>query len=128
MTTNTSGWVKEAKYIPEGRPARQAPAVVKSGRTVQLSVYAPDELPPSVDIYTDGDRIAFDFGDGRAYKVWRPAMRSKHAHCSIPHRFFDRFPAGTTVVRLDREGDMLVLDLAQFSTAAPARKVWSLGA
>jgi len=69
------------------------------------------------DIFSDGNgRLAFSFATDGGYSVITPAKSSLCSHITIPAKFADRIPFGVTDVVLTRDGDLLVLDLAQLDS------------
>lgn len=70
----------------------------------------------SANIYSDGNgRLAFHFCEGGAYRIASCGPVSKCLRVTIPSAHTSRIPAGTTDAVLTRDGDMHVLDTAQFS-------------
>ena len=112
-------WTKVRKndglHRPKPALERKKPAVSRAAslpRSAKLILPRSYVAGSRVDIYVDGDRLAFAFGDEGAYKLWSAMAGSVCSNVSIPAGFSSRIPFGTTDVELEREGDMLVLDLA----------------
>lgn len=102
-----------------GKQKRQTPAVYRGqGQSQAAQIIFPEKLhggAVGVDVFTDGNgRIAFRLNNGGSRKVWARSANASDRVATIPAEFRDRIPFGLTDVHLDRDGDMLVLDLSQF--------------
>lgn len=114
-------WTKVKKHKSAKREKRVVPAVsrIRSGNR-QASLILPQGMATAAaaDIYSDGNgKLAFAFSDKGAYKVFRRNRTSVSDAICIPLQFADLFPFGTNDAALTPDGDMLVLDSAQFKTA-----------
>jgi len=68
------------------------------------------------DIYSDGNgSLAFSFGETGKYAVSSLSGRAATRRISIPTKYSADIPIGTTDAVLTSDGDMLVLDMSQFS-------------
>lgn len=79
-----------------------------------------------VSVYTDGNgKIAFAFGDKGDRRIYRPNKASHLRAATIPLHLASLIPFGTRDAAVYTDGDMLVLDTAQFrlsATPMPALK------
>lgn len=98
-----------------GVNGRKTPAVtrVKGGHKVAfLSLPVEYVAGPRADILSDGNgSLAFRLSDRGAFSVYRPNACSTISRVAIPASWAPRIPFGTTDVHLERDGDLLVLDL-----------------
>lgn len=66
-------------------------------------------------VYTNGgDKIAFSIGERGDFKIGNANKRGTLKTVVIPRALADRIPYGTRDCTTTRDGDMIVLDLAQF--------------
>lgn len=66
------------------------------------------------NMYVDGSRISFEFCADGQRKIAASARTSKYRKMHIPSRLFPSLDFGTTDCVVTRDGNLLVIDLAQF--------------
>lgn len=121
MTT----WTKIEKNRPSVRKERTLPAVTRSRTGARSATIV---LPKShalnanaADVYSDGNgKLAFAPRVGGKFKV-QSYKGNALQRVSIPIQFAPRIPFGTTDAALTADGDMIVLDLDQFSPTTPSK-------
>lgn len=106
---------KKVKKGSSGGTKKTVPSVYRARANTRLAYLA---LPGGfitgnrADIYSDGNRLAFLPSPTGSYVV-RSGGRGRQDLIAIPSPFYKLIPFGTTDVELDRDGEMLVLDLDQ---------------
>lgn len=106
---------KKIKKGSFGQPKKTSPSVFRSPSNARLALLV---LPGGfitcerVDVYSDGNRLAFSPSPTGSYTAKKKGGGHQR-RISIPSPFHKRIPFGTTDVELDRDGEMLVLDLDQ---------------
>lgn len=103
----------------KGRAARSCFGVQRnrSGSKV-ASLIVPANVPTGerASVYSDGNgRLAFSTKDTGEYKVGNTAKGAKARKITIPGQYADLIPYGTRDAEVTFDGDMMVLDLSQFS-------------
>lgn len=118
-----TAWTKIKKYDGRtsfGRAKRTSPAVVR-GSKGNASLVLPEGMVDATraDIFSDGNgRLGFTFGHEGAYAARRANQSSRALRVSIPVKFAERIPMGTTDVVLTNDGPVTVLDLSVLPPAA----------
>jgi len=73
------------------------------------------------DIYSDGNgSLAFSLGETGEYAAVKASNDARAVRISIPAKYSASIPFGMNDVVLTSDGDMLVLDLSQFTETTPA--------
>lgn len=112
--------VKPVKTIT-GRDPRKTFGVRRNrsgSRSAALLLPSHIEVPENAraSVYSDGNgRIAFAVGASGEYKVIRAKGAEKSSKLTIPSQYAERIPYGTRDAEVTFDGDMMVLDLSQFS-------------
>ena len=106
-----------------GRDARKSFAVcnIKSG-PVLLVIPQNAITTQKVDIFESGTRLAFKPTENGEFSVFHTPKGAKSKRVTIPRHLKAHFPIGTTNAEMTRDGDMWVLDMAQFSDAVAAQR------
>ncbi len=114
-------WTKVKKNTA-ARPARSEFGVRRDrSGTQQAKLLIPGSAMRSgtAEIYSDGNgKLAFLIADKGSRKI---AATGKSGVLSIPLNLSHLIPFGTRDAVLTADGDMLVLDTAQFKAAEPAQ-------
>ena len=72
-----------------------------------------ENVSGAADVYSDGNgRLAFRFHDAGEYRVRKDTAGGKAMSVIIPSTHSHNIPFGTRDVEVERDGDMVVLNLA----------------
>lgn len=102
----------------KGRDPRKTFGVSNMNGNLRFLVPEGQTHANAANIFTDGNgRIAYQFSDDGTYKAYKAKNGQRQKTFTIPSEYADRIPAGTRDAKVERDGEMFVLDLSQFSQA-----------